>query len=332
MRDVAALAGVSGKTVSRVINGEAYVSAEVRATVQQAIDSLGYVPNMVSQAFRSGRDRAIGIVVPDLSDPFFAAVVQSASVRAAAAGLAVLVSTAGQDPGAERRVVESLVRRRLSGLLLASVADDHRYLRTATEQMPVVFLDRPVRGLIADSVMADDQGGAITATQHLLTRGHRRIAAVGEDLAVPTIERRWSGYRTALQDAAVPADPCVVHLTSHPADTLPAFLEQVLGADEPVTAIFALDSGTAMHLIAQLHGRGRTDIAVVSFGDFPMAALLTPSITAVDQVPDVLGRSAVERLMLRIDRPQARLRRSVVLPVQLIERDSSAPPDPRRSP
>lgn len=331
MRDVATLAGVSGKTVSRVINGESYVSDDVRARVVQAVAALGYIPNMVSQAFRSGRDRAIGIVVPDLADAFFAAVVQAAARTAAEAGLAVLVSTAGDDPALEQQVVESLIRRRLSGLLLASVADDHRYLRGAMDEMPVVFVDRPPRSLTADSVMEDDRGGAAAATELLLSRGHRRIAAVGEHLSVPTIERRWDGYRAALEAADMPADLDIVHLTSRPADTVPGFLDAVLSGGDPVTAVFVLDSATAMHLVAQLHQRGRTDVAVVSFGDFPMAALLRPSVTAVDQAPDILGRRAIERLLVRLERPRARLRRSVVLPVTLIERESTTPTATRRA-
>ncbi|WP_353651347.1 LacI family DNA-binding transcriptional regulator [Nakamurella sp. A5-74] len=330
MRDVAALAGVSGKTVSRVINDEAYVSDDVRARVLEAVAALGYIPNMVSQAFRSGRDRAIGIVVPDLSDPFFAAVVQAAAGAAADAGLAVLVSTAGDDPAREQQVVESLIRRRLSGLLLASVADDHRYLRASIDEMPVVFVDRPACSLTADSVMEDDRGGAVAATGLLIDHGHRRIAAVGADRTVPTIERRWAGYQVALENAGVPVDADLLHLTSRPADTLPGFLDAVLDGVDPITAVFVLDSATAMHVVAQLHQRRRTDLAVVSFGDFPMAALLQPSVTAVDQAPDTLGRTATERLLVRLDRPRARLRRAVVLPVTLIERQSTVPPATRR--
>jgi LacI family transcriptional regulator len=287
---------------------------------------------MVSQAFRSGRDSSIGIVVPDLSDPFFAAVVQAAARAAADAGLAVLVSTAGDDPVLEQQVVQSLIRRRLSGLVLVSVADDHRYLRGAIDEMPVVFVDRPARRLTADSVMEDDHGGAVAATELLVSRGHRRIAAVGENLTVPTIERRWAGHRSALAAAGIAADDALVHLTSRPAETLPGFLDAVIGADDPITAVFVLDSATAMHVVAQLHQRRRTDLAVVSFGDFPMAALLQPSVSAVDQAPDTLGRTAIERLLVRLDRPRARLRRALVLPVTLIERDSTPPPAPRRAP
>lgn len=326
MRDVAALAGVSGKTVSRVINEESYVSDDVRSRVLAAVETLGYIPNMVSQAFRSGRDRAVGIVVPDLADPFFAALVQAAARSAADAGLAVLVSTAGGDAAREQQVVESLIRRRVSGLLLATVADDHRYLRGSLAGMPVVFVDRPPCALTADSVMQDDRGGASAATELLLSRGHRRIAAVGESIAVPTIGRRCAGYRAASEAAGVPVDDALVHLTSHPAQTVPAFLDAVLDGEQPVTAVFVLDSATAMHVVAQLHQRRRTDVAVLSFGDFPMAALLAPSVTAVDQSPDILGRIAIERLLLRLDRPRARIARSVVLPVRLIERDSTTPP------
>ncbi|MEJ7650642.1 MAG: LacI family DNA-binding transcriptional regulator [Nakamurella sp.] len=332
MRDVAALAGVSGKTVSRVINDEAYVSDDVRARVLEAVAALGYIPNMVSQAFRSGRDRAIGIVVPDLSDPFFAALVQAAARAAADAGLAVLVSTAGNDPVLEQQVVESLIRRRLSGLLLVSVADDHRYLRGVIDEMPVVFVDRPPRSLTADNVMEDDRGGAIAATELLISRGHRRIAVVGENSAVPTIERRWAGHRSALEAAGIAADDAIVHLTARPVDTLPGFLDSVLAGPQPVTAVFVLDSATAMHVVARLHQRRRTDLAVISFGDFPMAALLQPSVTAVDQAPDILGHTAIERLLVRLERPRARLRRSLVLPVALIERDSNPSPATRRAP
>lgn len=317
MREVAALAGVSGKTVSRVINGDRYVSAAVQERVEQAVKTLDYVPNMLSQTFRTGRDSAIGIAVPDLADPFFGALIQAVFVLARRRSTAVLVTALGQDPADERPALEALLRRHVAGLIIAPVAGDQSYLRNWLPNTEIVFVDRPPRRLAADSVIEDDLGGAGLAIRHLLSRGNRRIAFLGNESAVLTTGRRFQGYRSALEKAGVSVAPELVQLYDETGSNAVAALRTLLDLTDPPSAIFSADSQSSIAVVPLLHSLRRTDIDFVSFGDFPMAAALDPPVTVLDQNPTSLGRAAAARLFERIDQPGQRRKRQQVLPVEL---------------
>src|SRR3954468_15738823 len=186
MREVAALAGVSAKTVSRVLRHDRYVSEEVRLRVERAVAELHYVPNVLARTFRSGSDNAIGVAVPDISDPFFAALTQAVETVARARGSAVIVTSLGSDEAGERAGLEALLGRRLAGLIATPTSHDQSYLQPWLSRMAVVFVDRPPRGIKADSVIEDDVGGAREATAHLLGHGHRRGAFRGGSRAGAT--------------------------------------------------------------------------------------------------------------------------------------------------
>jgi len=331
MRDVAGLAGVSGKTVSRVINGDKYVSAAVQERVQRAILELKYVPNMLSQTFRNGRDSAIGIAVPDIADPFFGAVIQAVADQARTRSTAVLVTSLGSDPDDEQPSVEALLRRHIAGLILAPTSTDQEYIKGWQQHTEVIFIDRPPRRVTADSVVEDDFGAAVTAVAHLLERGHRRIAFIGNRSAVVTTGRRLDGYRAALIAAGIAPDPVLEALHEESGCDAVGSLRSILALPDPPTAIFSSNSQSSIAMVPQLHEQRRTDVAFISFGDFPMAGALKPAVTVLDQNPGLLGSTAAQRLFRRIDQPGLKLRRQIVLPVELRIRESSGVPvDPSR--
>ena len=192
MRDVAAIAGVSAKTVSRVFNNDPHVTPETKQRVQAALRELNYVPNSVATTFRTGRSPVIGVAVPDIVDPFFAAMASAADSLAASHEMSVVITNLG-DPHREPEVVQSLLRQALSGLIIAPAAADHSYLAPWLQHTPVVFVDRPPVGVAADSFTEDDVAGAHLATTHLLEHGHTRIGFIGDDLAIPTTKARLDG-------------------------------------------------------------------------------------------------------------------------------------------
>jgi LacI family transcriptional regulator len=322
MRDVAERAGVSPKTVSRVINDDRYVSDGVRGRVQQAISDLEYVPNMLAVTFRNGRDAAIGVAVPDIGDPFFGAVVQSVEREAAQRGTAVIVTSVGYQPDHERTAIEALLRRQVVGLIVCPVGSDQSYLRPWQPRAPMVFIDRAPRRLTADAVVQDDHGGGREATAHLLGHGHRRIAFLGDDDGVATTMLRLEGYQAALAAADVPADPELRYLGPTDRAAVRRALERLLHLPDPPTAVFASNARCTVGVVPALQALGRTDLGLVSFGDFPLAAALQPPITVVDQDPAAMGAFAAQRLFTRVDNPAGRLRRRTVLPVRLVERAS----------
>ena len=324
MRQVAAMAGVSAKTVSRVLRNDRYVSDDVRLRVERAVAELQYVPNVMARTFRSGSDNAIGLAVPDISDPFFAALAHAVEAVARSRESAVIVTSLGTDGARERAGVEALLGRRLAGLITTPVSGDQRYLEPWLSRMAIVFVDRPPRGIKADSVIEDDVGGAREATAHLLSHGHRRIAFIGDDLEIATTARRLKGYRAALAVEGIPLERDLVRLEAEGETSSAELTLELLKTPDPPTAIFSSNARCSVGVVPALHSADRTDVSVISFGDFPLAGLLQPPLTVVDQDPAGLGFVAATRLFERLDRPGRRLKRQVVLPVGLVIRGSCA--------
>jgi LacI family transcriptional regulator len=227
----------------------------------------------------------------------------------------------GEDPEAEPDIVETLLRHQVSGLIIAPTSSSQAYLKRWVEQLPVIFIDREPRNLAADLFIEDDRGGAQAAVRHLLAQGHRRIAFVGDSDAVITSHRRWEGYRDALIAAGVPIPEDLV-LWDTPS-AAGARIEQLLNNSDAPSSIFSSNSRTSTEIVSMLHRLHRTDVALVSFGDFPMATALSPQVTVVDQDPEGLGTAAAQRLLERLDNPRRRYRRKNVLDVTLIDRDAA---------
>jgi LacI family transcriptional regulator len=324
LRDVAARATVSVTTVARVIRGDKYVKPEVQHRVRAAIDELGYVPNLVARSLRTGREDAIGIAVPEITDSFYAEIIQTVERCARARGMAIIVTSFGDDPASEQSAVEALLSRQIAGLISVPVANDQSYLRHWQDRAAMVFIDREPMGITADTVVEDDVGGARAAVSHLVAHGHRRIAFLGDPPTVPTAGRRLEGYATALREHGRPVDDALIRVGSDVSGDPAETLRDLLDADDAPTAVFSANSRCSVGIVPALQRMGRNDVGLVSYGDFPMAEALVPSVTVVDQNPAGLGQFAVARLYRRIDSPGLRLRRRTVLPVELLVRESCA--------
>jgi LacI family transcriptional regulator len=328
MRDVARVAGVSAKTVSRVFNDDPHVTAETRERVRWAMQKLNYVPNLLARSFRAGADAAVGLAVPDIADPFFAAMTSSIEIDLVGRGMAVVITSlfhgGRRDVAAERErsALEALLRRQISGLIVACVSADQSYLAPWQERTPMVFVDRAPKGLSSVYVIEDDLGGAREAVAHLASYGHRRVAFLNVSTSVATTRRRLKGYRSAVAENGLATGPDLICMPAESPSEAAAELVRRLDAPNPPTAVFSSNIPCTMALVRALHQAERTDIAMVGFGDFPMAAALNPAVTVVDQDAARLGHVAVERLLQRIEDPLAEPRRRTVLPVRLIPRGS----------
>lgn len=318
MRDVAARAGVSIKTVSRVVNGEQNVSSDTSAAVQQAISALDFHPNKAARSLRTGASDTIGVIVDSLSDPFFADIVAVAEQQAMAHGLDVLVASTGADVDRVRTQIQRMARRNPAGMLIAPLGAGS--VAGLTTGVPTVLIDRPEGISGFDSVAVGDLEGAEEATRHLLARGHRRIGFLGES-RVSTISRRLEGYRRALARAGLPYEESLVEGHCYdPANAKTGAL-RLLRGPLPPTAIFASTPMTGQGTIAALQEAGRRDVALLVWGDFPLADLVTPPVTVMDQDPRGLAAVAMELLLARIageSGPPVRR----ILPTRLILRGS----------
>lgn len=322
MREVAAQAGVSAKTVSRVFNNDPHVLPETRRHVEAVMQQLNYVPNVLATTFRSGRSSAIGVAVPDIVDPFFAEIARSIDSSARERNMATVVTSIGGDPERERAILESLLSRRLAGLVVAPVGTDHSWLKSWQVHTPIVFVDRAPVGLSVDTFHDNDRQGGRLATQHLLDHGHRRIAYVGDSIDLSTEANRLAGYGDALDEAGIEADESLVAGRVCDEQSAARSVAALKALPDPPTAIFSGNARSTMLLVGALK---RVPISLVGFGDFPMANQLEPSVTVIDQDPVALGALAAERVFARMADPKRRLRKTNILDVSLVERESCQP-------
>jgi LacI family transcriptional regulator len=319
LRDVATTAGVSLRTASRVLNDDPRVAATTRERVQRVMRDLRYTPDLMARSLRGGTDATIGLVVESIADPFFAGLVEAVEDAGSEQGRSVLVASTHGDQDREFRVLQELLRRRVSGLLVVPTAGDHSWL--VGESPPLVLVDRPATGLDVDVVRIDDQRAAYEAVSHLIAHEHRSIAYVGDYPDVVTSAARLAGYRQALMDHGLAVPNRLVHADCPTASAAAEVMSRLLADPEQPTAVFSASTRCSLGVVPTMHREGRTDIALVGFGDFAMADALDPAVTVVDHSAAAVGREAAARLLRRIgDRELAPA--TVHVPVALLERGS----------
>jgi LacI family transcriptional regulator len=317
--DVANAAGVSLRTASRVLNDDPRVAPVTRQRVRAVMLDLRFQPDAMARSLRAGTDTAIGFVVESISDPFFAEVIDAVEREMSRHGRSVLVTSTRRDSGWERDVIGRMLQRRIGGLLLCPTGDDHSWL--ASERVPVVLVDRPAPGLQADLVEIDDYRAAFDAVAHLIAHGHRRIAYIGDTPAIPTSAARLRGYRDALAQHRVQADERLVNCDCATTEAAARAVSALIGGSPPPTAILSATTRASLGVVPALHSARRTDIALVAFGDFPMADALRPAVTVVDHPAPEIGRVAAARLLARLGQPGLPVER-IQVPAQMIERGS----------
>jgi LacI family transcriptional regulator len=315
MKDVAAMAGVSLSTVSRVVNGSPPVAPDLATRVERAIELLGYRHNHTAGTLRrsSGLSASIGLVFDDVGNPFFAAIHRGIEEVARDRGVVTFAGSTDHDPHRERALVESVLGRRVDGLIVVPSAHDHSYLkRDVATGVGLVFVDRPPETIDADHVLTDNRGGVRLAVEHLLGRGHTRIAYVGpEPDTVYTAAERLAGFEEAMAGRGE-----VIRAHGDIQDVLAA------PASERPTALFSAHDFVTRDVLSALHRLGlQHEIAHVGFDDIAFAETIDPGVTVVAQDVLGLGRTAAELLFSRLDGFNGRARQ-VVLPTTLIERGS----------
>jgi LacI family transcriptional regulator len=324
MRDVAALARVSLKTVSRVINGETTVAPELAARVHRAASALDYRPNLTARSLRSnnGRTRTIGVLLEDVANPFSSALHRAVEDVASSRGVAVFAGSVDEDPQRERELALALTARRVDGLIIVPAGDDQSYL--ANEQrsgLSLVFADRPPRLLRADAVLSNNAGGAQAAVRHLIGAGHTRIAFLGDLRQIRTAADRFDGYVQTLAEAGIELDDELVRMDLHSVEAAEAAARSLMLGPRP-TALFATQNLITIGAIRALRGLGLHErIAVIGFDDIMLADMLQPAVTVVAQDPAAIGAKACEILFQRMDGDTSPAQTHII-PGRLIPRGS----------
>lgn len=326
MADVARTAGVSLKTVSRVVNDEPGVHIETVRRVRTAIEQLHYRRNDGASLLRRGAATAsIGLVVENLADPFYSAVAAAVEQTARLRGHLLLTGSGEADEERAREIALAFCSRQVDGLIIVPAGDDHSWLQAEIERgTPVVFVDRPAMGCTADEVVVDNHGGIRQAVSHLVSQGHRRIGFLGDDPDFWTARERRVAFRRAMAARRLSVRGLVA-MGPHEHFALTDRLRTWLDDDDPVTALIAGNNRISALLLRVLASLHRRDLAVIGFDDFELADVLDPPVTVVAQDPHKIGQEAAAALFARIDGARGRPRH-VVLPTRLVPRGSGELP------
>lgn len=325
MLDVAALAGVGLKTVSRVVNAEPGVSPALETKVRAAIEKLNYRRDANASMLRrlGGKTQTIGLVLEDVSNPFSSALHRAVEDSARERGVLVFAGSCDEDPLRERELISSFRDRRVDGIIVIPASHDHTYLYEEQRAGTVlVFVDRPAGHLDADTVAADNFGGAIKGVEHLLAHGHRRIAFLGDMLSISTAAQRLDGYLHALGAVGIARDESLVRTGIRDPDAAIAAVGELLALEVAPSALFTSQNLSTIGAIRALRAAGlERSVALLGFDDVALADVLEPAISVVAQDPGALGRSAAELLFRRLD-GDASPSVHEVLPVKLVPRGS----------
>ena len=330
IRDVAKLARVGLMTVSRVINNHSTVRASTRKKVEAAILQLGYKQNEAARLLKGQRAKLIGLIVPDLSDIFFASCAHTVQQIARENGYMTLIVSSDRDADLEFQEAELMSNRKVSGLLIvtSTQSGDERLSELQDTGLAIVAFDRPLPGVSTDSVLVDNRAGAEAATSHLIGHGHRRIACIGYDEETYTINERVQGYRQQMTSSKLKPDVTLGLLTL---DGVRDWLRKAHESKNRPTAIFSLNHRTSTFLLKCLalqKIRVPDEVAVIGFDDFELASVMSPPLTTVAQSPIELAQRAMGLLLDRIHGMHSKIPSSpgkILLPVKLIVRSSCGP-------
>lgn len=319
MIDVAADAGVSLKTVSRVINKVPSVDPALVERVSASIERLGFRRNSLAASLRAGSSDTIGLITADLANAFYTEIARAVSAVAMAQGHQVIMASTDEDAAVERTISLDLCQRRVGGLIVVPSGGDQSYLvpevRLGT---PVVFLDRPGMGIDADAVLLDNRGGASAGIHELLDAGHARVALLFDALTIFTMAERYAGVEEAFRAAGRTIDPALVSTAAHSPAAARDALAQMLDSADPPTAVFCANNRATAGAVEALLPRG-AELAVVGFDDFELSRLLPREVTIVGYDTTGLGTLAAETLFRRMAGDDSPTTRQLV-PTRLVRR------------
>jgi DNA-binding LacI/PurR family transcriptional regulator len=326
IKDVAREAGVSTATVSHVINNTRYVSDETRAKVLRAIEQCNYYPNAHARSLASGRSQMLGVLVSDISNPFFPELVKSIESAAFERGYDVLLLNTNYDAERTLHYVQRIIQRKVAGVaLMTSELDAALIDELARCHVSVVFLDLGTKGICMSNLVVDYQSGIEEAVRHLIVRGHRRIAYIGGPTRLRSSVKRLDAFRDSLRRHLSEGPPPMIYEGDFRLEGGIQAARKMLAESPRPTAVVVANDMMALGLMRECRAAGLSiprDISVVGFDDIAFAELADPSLTTVCLPRDELGQKAVEALVMMINHPEQE-GIDVHIATHLIERDST---------
>jgi LacI family transcriptional regulator len=333
MKDVAKAAGVSIATVSASLSGAAFVSPELKARVLAAVERLGYERNSMASGLKRGRSSLIGLVVSDVTNPFFTELVDEVQTAASAAGWSVLLGISNHDPAREAELLRLMRSHQAAGTILcpAGAPEDYAPDRFTTGRMKLVAVDNAAPSMPFDTVVMDNRAASRLASDHIIAAGHRRIATVTGPPRQYVAAERFAGFREAADRVGLAVDPALVRAGQFRIEDAEAACEALLALADPPTAIFVANNLMligVMRALAAARLSVPDDLSIASIDDFPWASAFRPALTVVRQPIDAMAAAAFERIVARIEGDGSSPERIVLAPTLVVRGSVAAVPVP----
>ncbi|WGF87781.1 LacI family DNA-binding transcriptional regulator [Marinivivus vitaminiproducens] len=332
IRDVARVAGVAVSTVSATLNGSGRISEATRARVREAVEAVGYRPNAIARSLRLGRSSLLGLVVGNITNPYWSTMVQTLEREADRAGYSIVICSEADDPAREGPILEQLRRQNVAGILISSIdrSPGHRERLERADLPPVVTVDHRVPRLQRDFVGVDNRKAVHMLVDHLAGLGHRRIAMIGGQPGLSTSDERHAAFGDAMKRHGLALDPAWSPRAAYTGEGARAAAHALLDARTAPTAIIGANNLIALGVLEAIFDRGLDcprDLSLVGIDDVPWSGLVRPRITTAAQPIETIGTIAMAWLLGRIHTgdgvPRARTR--LIAPI-FIEGESCAPP------
>ncbi len=307
IREVARQAKVSVGTVSNVLAGSATVRAELRRRVEEAMRGLDYHPNQIARSLKTRQTKTLGLVISDITNPFFPQVVRGAEDAAMESGYLLITLNTDDNPERERHALSMLRARKVDGLLLtvASAREDLNHVEQfQASGLPIVCIDRKVPNIALDLVCSDNARGARMCMQHLLSRGHHRVGYLSGSVGLFTAETRLAGFNQALAEAGISGDPRLVRHGDFRLESGYRLAKEMLLEHDPPSALFASNAMMGFGALKAIHELGLRcpeDVALAMFDDVPFGDVIQPRLTVVAQPAYEMGRVGAQLLIARLE-------------------------------
>ena len=326
IKDVAREVGVSTATVSHVINKTRFVSEELRQRVLDAIQALNYQPNAIARSLVKRKTHTIGIIITDILNPFYTAIVRGIEDVTYKSGYSVMLCNTDENPEKEILYIQILLEKRIDGLIISSASQDGVHpLVSQLKGIPLVTIVRRIRGLACDAVLGDNRGGVYNGIDHLIELGHRKIGMIAGPAGLSSGAERLEGYKEALSKHRIPIDDRWIKRGDFKRESGYALTQEILQKGSPPTALFVANNQMAIGALQALHEmkiRIPKDISFISFDDMEWYSFLDPPLTTVEHSPYLMGKAAGEMLLQRISKNRKNPKK-VIIPSHLIIRKST---------
>jgi len=327
IQDVAREAGTSASTVSRVLTGNAPVNSETRTAVEAAIERLGFHPSHAARSLRTRSTHTISLLINDITNPFYSAIAKGVEEEANRRGYSLILCNTNDDPARERQYLDVLRSKQVDGMIFGPTGYNIELIRSLITRMPLVLVDRMLEAISATAIVADNEGGAYSATNILIEKGHRRIGVLMWEEEISTLTERLSGVSQALTEIGLKVDPSLVLRVprTNPKEIAGLVAQWLTEISPRPTVLFALNNQLglgAMHAFHTMRVSVPGEMGLMVFDDLDIFELTNPPISAVAQPAFAMGRRAMQVLTRRIEHSGSATPTVTVMPTQVIMRGS----------